>query len=111
MKAIKYRKSILALAITASPVILAANAAADALLEEIVVTAQKSAQSLDEVPIALTAFSGDFIKEAKLTDIKKLISLTPGLAGLSRSNYLDTISVRGVSTNAFGIGGEDKTAF
>jgi iron complex outermembrane receptor protein len=108
MKAIKYRKSILALAIAASPVILAANAAADALLEEIVVTAQKSAQSLDEVPIALTAFTGDFIKEAKLTDIKKLISLTPGLAGLSRSNYLDTISVRGVSTNAFGIGGDSS---
>jgi len=108
MRAIKYRKSILALAIAASPVVLAVNAAADVLLEEIVVTAQKSAQSLDEVPIALTAFTGDFIKEAKLTDIKKLISLTPGLAGLSRSNYLDTISVRGVSTNAFGIGGDSS---
>jgi hypothetical protein len=41
MKAIKYRKSILALAIAASPVVLAVNAAADALLEEVVVTAQK----------------------------------------------------------------------
>ena len=108
MKVITYRKSILALAIAASPVVLTVNAAADGLLEEIVVTAQKSAQPLDEVPIALTAFTGDFIKEAKLTDIKKLISLTPGLAGLSPDSFLDTISVRGVSTNAFGIGGDSS---
>lgn len=108
MGSLTYKKSILALAIAASPVVLTANAAADALLEEIVVTAQKSAQSLDEVPIALTAFTGDFIKEANLSDVKKLISLTPGLSGLSPDNFLDSISVRGISTNAFGIGGDSS---
>jgi len=108
MKVITYRKSILALAIAAAPVVLTGEAAAGALLEEIIVTAQKRSESLQDVPIALSAFTGNFIKEAKVTDIKKLVAFTPGLAGQSPDSFLDTISVRGVSTNSFGIGGDSS---
>ena len=35
-------------------------------LEEVVVTAQKRAQSLQDVPIAVSALSGDWMKQAEL---------------------------------------------
>jgi iron complex outermembrane receptor protein len=98
----------LALAIAASPMVVTSYDAADGVLKKIVVIAQKSAHSLGEVPIALTAWTGDFIKEANLSDVKALITLMPGLSGLSAGNFLDSISVRGISTNAFGIGGDSS---
>ena len=38
--------------------------AADFQIEEVVVSAQKREQGLQDVPIAITAFQGDFIKSA-----------------------------------------------
>lgn len=108
MESTRYAKSLLALAIAGAPMALSANEDTSAMLEEIVVTAQKRSESLQDVPIALSAFTGDFIKEANLTDIKKLIAYTPGVAGLSTDSFLDSISVRGVSTNSFGIGGDSS---
>ena len=109
MRSTKHTKSLLALAIATAtvPMTLTANAAST-LLEEVIVTAQKRAESSQDVPIALSAFGGDFIKDVKLTDVKKLIAFTPGLAGQSTDSFLDSISVRGVSTNSFGIGGDSS---
>ena len=42
-------------------------------LEEIVVTAQKRAQSVQDVPIAITAFDGNFTKRVHLDDVKDLV--------------------------------------
>jgi iron complex outermembrane receptor protein len=108
MKSTRHAKSILAVAIASTPMMLSANQETSALLEEIIVTAQKRSESLQDVPIALSAFTGDFIKTANLTDIKKLVAYTPGLAGWSTDSFLDSLSVRGVSTNSFGIGGDSS---
>lgn len=99
-------KSLMCVAVSLALTPVAANS--QVRLEEVIVTAQKRAESLQEVPIAMTAFSGDFIQEAKLTDLKKLVAYTPGLAGQSTDSFLDSISVRGISTNAFGIGGDSS---
>jgi iron complex outermembrane recepter protein len=108
MRSTKHLKSLLALAIATAPLAFTATADTSFVLEEIVVTAQKRSESLQDVPIALSAFTGDFIKETKLTDVKQLVAFTPGLAGQSSGGSLDSISVRGVSTNAFGIGGDSS---
>lgn len=109
MRPIKHAKSFLALAVIATmPTAIVANAAASFVLEEVIVTAQKRSEALSDVPIALSAFTGNFIKETKITDIKQLIRYTPGLAGQSSDNFLDSLSVRGISTNAFGIGGDSS---
>ncbi|HEY6923544.1 MAG TPA: hypothetical protein VI653_08755, partial [Steroidobacteraceae bacterium] len=48
-------------------------------LDEIVVTAQKSgAQSLQEVPLAIQAFSGEDLKERNISSIDDLVSTIPG---------------------------------
>ena len=53
--------------------------AQDGKLEEVVVTAQKRVQSLKDVPISVSAFSGDFVQEAGIKDIRDLSGLTPRL--------------------------------
>jgi len=108
MRSTKHIKSLLALAIATAPLAFTATADTSFVLEEIVVTAQKRSESLQDVPIALSAFTSDFIKETKLTDVKQLVAFTPGLAGQTSGGFLDSISVRGVSTNAFGIGGDSS---
>jgi len=42
-------------------------------LEEIIVTATKRAESVMDVPLAISAMSGAFIRDANLNDIKDLI--------------------------------------
>ncbi|MGB0907302.1 MAG: TonB-dependent receptor [Maricaulaceae bacterium] len=52
---------------------------ASAQLDEIIVTAQKREQSLQDVPIAVTAVNADYIESRNITDIQSLSSLAPNL--------------------------------
>ena len=68
-------------------------------IEEIVVTAQKREQSLQDVPIVVTTVSGELLKDAGVRDIRDLTVLTPGLTVTSTSNEtVVTARVRGVGT-------------
>ena len=57
----------------------ATGAHAQGALEEIVVTAQKRDQSLQDVSVAVTAVSGDELKALGITDAFRLEILAPGL--------------------------------
>ena len=80
-------------------------------LEEVVVTATKRQESVMDVPLAITALSGNFIAATNLDDVKDLISYTPGVSGNSQDSYIDAVSVRGVRTQDFGVGGDPSSAF
>ncbi len=75
-------------------------------IEEVIVTVQRREQSLAEVPIAVTALSGEFIRSVNLDDVKDLVSFTPGLTGNSKDSFIDALNIRGVLTNDFGVGGD-----
>lgn len=75
-------------------------------LEEVVVTATKRSESVMDVPLAITAISGEMIRETNLDDIKDLVAYTPGVTGNSKDSFIDLITVRGILTNDFGIGGD-----
>ena len=47
-------------------------------IEEIVVTARKRAESLQEVPLAVTAFTSQDLARRAVTDMKDIARLTPG---------------------------------
>ncbi|RZV38084.1 MAG: TonB-dependent receptor, partial [Acidimicrobiales bacterium] len=64
--------SVFAVSIAFSPV-------ANAQLDEIVVTAQKREQSLQQVPIAVSTVDSDYIESRNITDIKSLATLAPNL--------------------------------
>ncbi|WP_233710334.1 TonB-dependent receptor [Pseudomaricurvus albidus] len=91
------RKSILSLAVMASvPNIQAA------VLEEIVVTAQKREQNASDVGIAVTAFSGEQMKQLGLESSTDLIAFTPGvsLAG-DIGGQRAIFNIRGVVQNDY----------
>lgn len=92
------------LATAASSCIVASAAAQDdeQVLDEIVVTAQRQAESLQSVPIAVTAVTGDTLQERGLNDVKELALQTPGLNiksdfGIANPN----IYIRGVGIGDF----------
>ena len=49
-------------------------------LEEVVVTAQRREQSLQEVPVSVTAFSGATIERANIRSARDYFALTPNVA-------------------------------
>ena len=80
-------------------------------LEEIVVSATKRMESVRDVPLAITALSGDFTREANIDDVKDLISFTPGITGNSKDSFIDVVAVRGIRTQDFGVGGDPSVGF
>ncbi len=88
---------------------LASTASAQSF-EEIIVTATKRAESLQDVPLAITALTGNFIEDVNLDDVKDLISFTPGITGNSQDSFIDAVSIRGIRTQDFGVGGDPSAA-
>lgn len=79
-------------------------------LEDIVVTAQKRQQSLQDVPLSVSAFTGEMLKEGRMADIRGIVDFTPGFSGKTEDGFTDALSMRGISTNDFGIGGDPSVA-
>jgi iron complex outermembrane receptor protein len=71
------------------------------VLEEITVTAQKREQNIQDVGIAITAFSGDQIDALGMTNTTEIIQQVPGLEMVAWSPTLTTFNIRGVSQNNF----------
>ncbi len=69
------------------------------LIEEIVVTAQKREQNLQDVPISVQAFSGELLDALGITDQTDLQRVTPGLNVTTQVSYVMTF-LRGIGTDA-----------
>lgn len=76
-------------------------------LEEIIVTAQKRSQNIQDVPIAITAFTSDFLKQKGLNNnIAQIAAFTPNVVMDPTSPFAGSSSVlspyiRGVGQNDF----------
>ena len=70
------------------------------LVEEIIVTAQKREENLQDVPIAISAFSGDNLEARGIDDPKALERITPGMSYSGFVGY-SIIYLRGVGTDVF----------
>jgi iron complex outermembrane receptor protein len=79
-------------------------------IEEVVVSVQKRAQSLADVPVSVSAFSPVQLDELNLRDLDDLVELTPGFAGATDDSFTDALAIRGISTNDFGLGGDPSVA-
>ena len=78
-------------------------------IEEILVTAQKKSESLQDVPIAITAFSGEDMRQQGIEDFQGISERTPGLLVGAFSPAQPEISIRGVGTKEDGPGANDST--
>ncbi|HVL42836.1 MAG TPA: TonB-dependent receptor plug domain-containing protein, partial [Brevundimonas sp.] len=68
-------------------------------IDDIIVTAQKREQNLQDVPIVVTSLSQETLQDAGVRDIKDLQILTPGMTVTSTSSEASTTArIRGVGT-------------
>lgn len=78
-------------------------------VEEVVVTAQKRTESIVNVPIAMTAVSGQALAKAGVGDTNALAQVVPGLHMDAAGPFVQP-SIRGVSTAVAGIAAEPNVA-
>ncbi len=95
-----HRNKLSAAILTATTVAVGsyANAADEAqfALEEIVVTAERRSQTLQEIPLAISAVSGDKIERLQITRTDDMTSLAPGLQISSGRLGEQKVVIRGV---------------
>lgn len=75
------------------------------VVEDIVVTAEKRAEGLQNIPIAITAVSGETLQKAGVREVGDLVQLTPSLQFGTRSTNV-FIAMRGIGQAGQDIGSQ-----
>ena len=103
-------KGLTALAVSTS--LLAISAPAFAQLDEIVVTAQKKEENLQDVPIAIAAFDIEALERNRIEGIEDLGKFTPGVYVTPNpaDNNGVRVSIRGIGTFDPQIGQDSRVA-
>lgn len=89
----------------------AASMANDAKLEEVIVTAQKRSQNLQDVPMAVTALGREMLQDNAVNSVEDLTKLVPSMRftpGDDPAN--NSIRIRGVGTDVFSIAVEPNVS-
>ncbi len=94
----------------AVPLFFAQAAYTAALLEEITVSAQKRDENLQQVPIAISAFSTSTIRDLGARSLTDLGKFTPGAEMHNDSSTQPEYSIRGIHTTDFTVGSEPAVA-
>jgi iron complex outermembrane receptor protein len=72
-------------------------AAADAEMEEVIVTAQKRAQSIIEVPITMDVIQGEFLDNSNTTELDDLSRFLPNVVIQEQAVSLPSFNIRGIT--------------
>ena len=81
------------------------QALAQGAIEEIVVSAQKREESLQDVPLHIQAFQPETFENAQVTRVEELVNLSPTLSLSTRRGFDQTsVRIRGVGTQELGSG-------
>lgn len=72
--------------------------------EEVVVTAQRREQALQDVPITLQVVTAEAIDQVAADDMGDMSAFVPGLSVSNSSPTQARYSIRGVTTSDFGVG-------
>lgn len=80
----------------------------DAVLEEIVVTAERREGTLQDTPISIVAFSGDDLQELGVTNIEELGAFLPNVSigGLIITGNQPNFVIRGIGQNRTNLGND-----
>jgi iron complex outermembrane receptor protein len=105
------RIALKALALSASSLALMYTAPAAAQVEEIIVTAQKVEENVQDVPIAITAVSADRLAQAGVISLENISTVIPSVTfrkGTTSAN--SAIVMRGVGTISFSTAAEPSVS-
>jgi len=87
--------SATALAATGEP----SNTNTSNIMEVIVVTAQKREQEITDVPMAMSAYSGEFLEKIGGSELNRVAELTPGFVMQLQDRFRPGFSIRGITTD------------
>ena len=90
------------------PVSAQEGASQEAYLEEIIVTAARREQNLQSVGLAVTAFSGEELREQGIFDIKGVTERTPGFSMGEFNPGQTQLFIRGIGSNEDGAAGDQS---
>jgi outer membrane receptor protein involved in Fe transport len=90
--------------------LLASAVPAYAQIESVVVTAQKKAEDIQTVPIAITAFTADDLTAHQINSFNDLQFSVPGVT-YTKSNFTGSdFEIRGIGDSAVGVSADDGVA-
>ena len=81
----------------------------NAQIEEVLVTAQKRTESVQEIPLTVTAFDADAIRDEGLQNVEDVAALIPNMQ-LQNNGLLSRFSLRGVNLNSLSDASESPIA-
>ncbi|GHD20221.1 TonB-dependent receptor [Halioglobus japonicus] len=101
-----FKPAVLSTAVASATLLLLPGLAqAQGQLEEVIVTAQKREQSMQDVPVAVTAFSAQQLEKSGVKDMFDLQVNAPSLrVGASQTSTTTTFAIRGVFTSSQNFG-------
>ena len=88
----------------------ATPAADDVGIDEIIVTAQRRREKLQDVPLSITAITGKDLRNADIRDVTRLEQAVPGLR-IARSGAAARPAIRGVYTEAIAANSDPRIGF
>jgi iron complex outermembrane recepter protein len=88
----------------------AASAQAQPMLEEVIVTAQKRAENVMDVPISMSVFNDSTVEKLSVRNLTDLGRFTPGVEMNNDNALQPTYTIRGVQTNDWTIGSDPAVA-
>jgi iron complex outermembrane receptor protein len=113
MKTLRLLLAGTGLALCCSPVLAqtapAPDPQSDNRLEDIVVTAQKRSQNLQDVPISVAAITGDTIASSGVNSVEGISTVVPGIT-MTRQSAATIIFIRGIGTTGGQAGQEGAVA-
>jgi iron complex outermembrane receptor protein len=89
---------------------VSAQQAGSSELEEIVVTARRRAESMQEIPISVVAVSSDQIEQLSIQTMGDLTQAVPNFTFQNRGSILGNFGMRGIVTNISNVGVESGLA-
>ncbi|MDB5430071.1 MAG: TonB-dependent receptor [Caulobacter sp.] len=76
---------------------------------EVIITAQRRAERLQDVPLAVSAFTGQQLEKMNINESEDLTKITPGLS-FAQTGYTPQPTIRGVGTRGVSAGEESTVS-
>src|SRR5205809_5088474 len=70
-------------------------------LDDVVVTAEKKEESLQKIPVSITALSSKQVNEFRLWNSKELTAIVPNMYSNNSGDERNVTSIRGITTTAY----------
>jgi iron complex outermembrane receptor protein len=105
--------AIVALLSTGSALAQTAPAGSDSQatqVDEVIVTAQRRAQRLQDVPVTVTVFGAEELEQARIKDVDDVATRTPGLQFDAFPASQPRIAIRGIGSTDRGAAGDPSAA-